>query len=59
VKLGNSLEELKLKMPLTVLLLFISTLLASCGTTKGILDGTGEILEGIAEDVRTVGGWLE
>ena len=33
-------------------------LLSSCGTTKGVLDGAGSILEGLASDVRSVGDYL-
>ena len=29
-------------------------LLCSCGTTKGVLDGAGSVLEGLASDVRSV-----
>ena len=32
--------------------------LASCGTAKGFLDGTGSVLEGMAADVRGLGGML-
>ena len=33
-------------------------LLCSCGTTKGVLDGAGSVLEGLASDVRSVGDYL-
>ena len=39
----------------------ILTLLAAlgaCGTTKGVLDGTGSVLEGMAADVRAAGDFL-
>jgi hypothetical protein len=39
----------------------ILTLLAplgACGTTKGVLDGTGSVLEGMAADVRSAGDLL-
>jgi hypothetical protein len=34
-------------------------LLVSCGTASGLLNGTGEILEGMARDARGVGGYFE
>ena len=34
-------------------------LLVSCGTAYGLLNGTGEILEGVARDVRGAGGYFE
>ena len=34
-------------------------LLQSCGTARGILYGTGTVLEGVATDVRTVGNWIK
>ena len=40
------------------LLLTAVLLLSSCGTTKGFLDGTGSVLEGMATDVRSLGGML-
>ena len=33
-------------------------ILCSCGTTKGVLDGAGSVLEGLASDVRSVGDYL-
>ena len=39
----------------------ILTLLAplgACGTTKGVLDGTGSVLEGMAAGVRSAGDLL-
>jgi len=42
-----------------VIVAFASTILMSCGTTKGILDGVGSVLEGVAYDVRGVGSMLE
>lgn len=32
--------------------------LQSCGTARGILYGTGTVLEGVATDVRSVGNWI-
>lgn len=34
-------------------------LLVSCGTASGILNGTGEMLEGVARDVRGAGDYFE
>jgi len=31
----------------------------SCGTARGILYGTGTVLEGMATDARTVGNWIK
>ena len=33
-------------------------ILCSCGTSKGVLDGAGSVLEGLASDVRSVGDYL-
>jgi len=38
------------------ILLFTIT---SCGTARGVLYGTGTVLEGVATDVRTVGNWIK
>ena len=42
---------------MTRLVLALSAVLAasSCGTTKGVLDGTGTVLEGVATDLRSAG----
>ena len=34
-------------------------LLVSCGTASGLLNGTGQILEGMARDARGAGGYFE
>ena len=36
-------------------LIIAATSLAGCGTTRGILDGTGTGLEGAAKDLRSAG----
>ena len=42
-----------------ILALSLSILfLQNCGTARGILYGTGTVLEGVATDVRTVGNWI-
>ena len=33
--------------------------LSSCGTARGVLYGTGTVLEGMATDARTVGNWIK
>jgi hypothetical protein len=42
-----------------LLLIFLITLLISCGTARGVLYGTGTVLEGMATDARTVGNWIK
>jgi hypothetical protein len=32
--------------------------LGSCGTARGVLYGTGTVLEGMATDARSVGNWI-
>ena len=39
-------------------LLFVVFFLSSCGTARGVLYGTGTVLEGMAADARTVGNWI-
>ncbi|MCL7407149.1 hypothetical protein MWN63_14295 [Paradonghicola geojensis] len=41
-----------------ILAVSVLMVLASCGTTRGVLDGTGSVLEGMAADVRSLGGML-
>ncbi len=37
-------------------LIFCTVLtVASCGTARGVLDGTGTVLEGMAQDLRSAG----
>ena len=43
----------------TILVVLLTMTLSSCGTAKGVLDGTGAVLEGMAKDVRGVGGFLD
>ena len=40
-------------------LLFLFFVLTSCGTARGVLYGTGTVLEGMASDARTVGNWIK
>ena len=40
-------------------LLLLVFILSSCGTARGVLYGTGTILEGMATDARTVGNWIK
>ena len=44
-----------MKLVLTLSAVFA---VSSCGTTRGVLDGTGSVLEGMATDVRSLGGML-
>ena len=39
-------------------MIIAATCLTGCGTTRGILDGTGTVLEGAAQDLRSVGDML-
>lgn len=32
--------------------------LASCGTAQGVMNGVGEVLDGMGRDARSVGGML-
>ena len=34
-------------------------LLISCGTARGVLYGTGTVLEGMATDARSVENWIK
>jgi len=47
-------------MKKTLIILFIiNFLLSSCGTIGGALNGAGSVLEGVASDVRQLGGIFE
>jgi hypothetical protein len=41
-----------------IIVLCLSMTLTSCGTTSGILNGTGTVLEGVATDLRSASGML-
>ena len=41
-----------------IILLCATLLLASCGTTRGILEGAGTVFEGVATDLRSAGNTL-
>ena len=41
-----------------LIIIFAFCSLFSCGTAKGVLYGTGTVLEGVATDVRTIGNWI-
>lgn len=47
------MRHLRLYIALTLLVA-----LGACGTTKGVLDGTGAVLEGMAADVRAASDLL-
>tara|TARA_B100001057_G_scaffold39647_1_gene35667 strand:+ start:85 stop:261 length:177 start_codon:yes stop_codon:yes gene_type:complete len=42
-----------------LILLLILTFVTSCGTARGVLYGTGTVLEGMATDARSVGNWIK
>ena len=43
----------------TIFIMIIAvTSLAGCSTTRGILDGSGTVLEGVAKDLRSAGDML-
>ena len=42
-----------------LVLLVTFTLFTSCGTARGVLYGTGTVLEGMATDARSVGHWIK
>ena len=39
--------------------LLLMSILISCGTARGVLYGTGTVLEGMATDARSVGNWIK
>ena len=41
-----------------LLMLFSVLLLSSCGTARGVLDGGGSVLDGVAKDLRSAGSKL-
>ena len=41
-----------------IILLCTTLLLASCGITRGILEGAGTVFEGVATDLRSAGNML-
>jgi len=45
-------------MPRVILAISVLILLGGCGTARGVLDGTGSVLEGMATDVRGLGRML-
>ena len=43
-------------------MVFVSVLLltlGSCGTASGVVSGAGNVFEGMAEDARTLGSWID
>ena len=40
-------------------LFFLIFGITSCGTARGVLYGTGTVLEGMATDARSVGNWIK
>ena len=47
-----------MKILISILLLLSISSIISCGTAKGILVGTGSVLEGAASDLRGIGSIL-
>jgi len=47
-----------MKKLISILLLLSISSIISCGTAKGILVGTGSVLEGAASDLRGIGSIL-
>ena len=45
-------------MKRTALIVCAVLALTSCGTTRGVLDGTSTMLEGVAMDLRSAGDML-
>ncbi|MDR9483497.1 MAG: hypothetical protein RI538_12085 [Salibaculum sp.] len=45
-------------MKLTVLLILAAVTLSGCGTIQGMFDGTGRVIEGVAEDLRSAGNMV-
>lgn len=41
-----------------LLLLVLTSTAAGCGTVRGVLNGTGTVFEGVADDFHSMGGWL-
>lgn len=50
-------QQINILKHLVLILTF--TLFTSCGTARGVLYGTGTVLEGMATDVRSVGNWIK
>ena len=38
--------------------ILVAGLLASCGTAQGVMNGVGEVLDGMGRDARSIGGML-
>ena len=54
--IGINYVMLRLNRMVFIILIVVSN---SCGTAKGVLYGTGTVLEGMAVDARAIGNWLE
>ena len=50
-------QQINILKHLVVLLTF--TLITSCGTARGVLYGSGTVLEGMTTDVRSVANWIK
>ena len=41
-----------------IVIIILIVVLNSCGTARGVLHGTGTVLEGMAVDARALGNWI-
>jgi hypothetical protein len=46
------------KLQVLMITMTAALVLSSCGTVGGIANGTGEVLEGVASDMRGLGGFV-
>jgi hypothetical protein len=51
--MANDVPEVLMKK--LILFFSIAMFMTSCGTTKGVLNGSGSVLEGMATDFRDLG----
>ena len=51
--MANDVPEVLMKK--LILFLSIAMFMTSCGTTEGVMYGTGSVLEGMATDIRGLG----
>ena len=58
VKPSAKNDESHCLMKTILVMIIAATSLTGCGTTRGILDGTGTVLEGVAKDLRSAGDML-
>jgi predicted small secreted protein len=39
-------------------ILVLTSALSSCGTTRGVVQGVGNLFQGVADDFHSASGWL-